>query len=117
VFDKLVIKARGIVGQMTDWRWLGRELRHRRQELGKSGQWVAERAGLSVQNIYAIEQGRSVPPLRTLSAIAEVLGLELLVSLRDPGRRTRRVVLDVSELDPEVRDAVSLLIDELSDRD
>lgn len=55
----------------------GARIQEIRKKQGKSGAWVASKAGLSKTTVYSIEKGLKVPRLSTLTKIAEVLHVTL----------------------------------------
>lgn len=48
-----------------------------REKAGISGNELAKRAGISQPYLWQIEQGEKDPPLSTISAIADALGVPL----------------------------------------
>ncbi|MEO3751653.1 helix-turn-helix transcriptional regulator [Streptomyces sp. B6B3] len=63
---------------------LGRELRARRREAGRTIASVAADAGLSVPYIANLENGRGNPTLAALRRLAAALGGRLEVTLAEP---------------------------------
>lgn len=57
-------------------------LKERRQALGISQVDLAEMAGIGIATVKSIECGKANPSLRTVEALAEVLGLELSLAVR-----------------------------------
>lgn len=55
----------------------GSRLREIRRQQGKSGSWVAIKAGISKTTVYDIEKGLKVPRASTLLKIAEALHVPL----------------------------------------
>ena len=55
----------------------GSKLREIRRQQGKSGSWVAIKAGISKTTVYDIEKGLKVPRTSTLLKIAEALHVPL----------------------------------------
>ena len=60
---------------------IGATILIRRQELGLRQQELADLAEVGINPLVAIERGKGNPSLKTLLRIAEVLGLELRLSL------------------------------------
>lgn len=60
---------------------IGATILIRRQELGLRQQELADLAEVGINTLVAIERGKGNPSLKTLLRIAEVLGLELRLSL------------------------------------
>lgn len=58
-------------------------LKERRQTLGISQVDLAEMAGVGIATVKSIECGKANPSIRTLVSIAEVLGLELTLTLKN----------------------------------
>lgn len=58
-------------------------IKERRVLLGLTQQDLADYAGLSLRIVKSIEVGKGNPSVSTLSKIAEVLGLELLLKVRE----------------------------------
>lgn len=56
---------------------MGSRLREIRKQKGKSGAWVALKAGISKTTVYDIEKGLKVPRLVTLAKIADALHVSL----------------------------------------
>ncbi|MEV0221996.1 helix-turn-helix transcriptional regulator [Streptomyces sp. NPDC050704] len=76
---------------------LGRMLRNRRQEAGRTIASVAMDAGLSVPYIANLENGRGNPTLSALQQLAAALGTRLEIGLPDESE---------GAAEPEVPDAV-----------
>lgn len=57
-------------------------LKERRQALGISQVDLAEMAGVGIATVKSMECGKANPSVRTLESIAEVLGLELSLTLK-----------------------------------
>lgn len=58
-------------------------IKERRALLGLTQQDLADYAGLSLRIIKSIEVGKANPSVATLSKIAEVLGLELRLKVKE----------------------------------
>lgn len=63
---------------------IGQAIRARRKSLDVMQPHLAELAGVSVNTLYKIERGEANPTLAVLFQIAEVLGMELIVSVKQP---------------------------------
>jgi y4mF family transcriptional regulator len=61
---------------------LGETIRSRRKELGITQPHLAELANLSVNTLYKLERGQGNPSLDVLNKLAEVLGLELKLDVK-----------------------------------
>lgn len=58
-------------------------IRERRALLGLTQQDLADYTGLSLRIIKSIESGKGNPSLSTLTKIADVLGLELILKVKE----------------------------------
>ncbi|MCM1031249.1 MAG: helix-turn-helix domain-containing protein [Oscillibacter sp.] len=58
-------------------------IKERRALLGLTQQDLADYAGLSLRIVKSIETGKGNPSVSTLSKIADTLGLELLLKIRE----------------------------------
>jgi transcriptional regulator with XRE-family HTH domain len=65
---------------------LGEKLRQRRELLRLNQAQLAAVADVSVRTIQMVEQAKTSPSLDTLIRLADVLGLEVGLSLKDPGK-------------------------------
>lgn len=54
----------------------------RREYLSLNQQDVAEMAGITARTIYMVESGKGNPSLQTLQKIMAVLGLELIIGIK-----------------------------------
>ena len=63
---------------------IGEQIKQRRQELGITQPHLALLSEISVNTLYKIERGRSNPTVSTLAKIAEVLGLEVKLTVKTP---------------------------------
>jgi y4mF family transcriptional regulator len=61
---------------------LGEDVKNRRKELGITQPHLAELAEISVNTLYKLEKGESNPSLEVLNKLAEVLGMELSLSVK-----------------------------------
>lgn len=61
---------------------IGTTIKLRRKELGISQSILAELAEVSKNTIYKLERGISNPTLDIIEKITDVLGMELIVSIR-----------------------------------
>lgn len=62
---------------------LGNKIKERRGTLGITQPDLAEMAGISVNTLYKIETGQANPTVTVLNKIADVLGLELTMIIRN----------------------------------
>lgn len=64
-------------------------IKERRILLGLTQQDLADYAGLSLRFIKSVETGRGNPSIATLNKIADVLGLEIILKVKeaDPSKR------------------------------
>lgn len=61
-------------------------IKERRALLGLTQQDLADYTGLSLRIIKSIEVGKGNPSMSTLSKIADVLGLEVILKVKEPNR-------------------------------
>lgn len=59
-------------------------LKHRREELGVTQEYLAELAGVGVRTLKKIESGRGNPTVETLGKLAEILGMDLQLVVKKP---------------------------------
>ena len=62
---------------------IGLSLQERRKSLNATKSEIAELAGVSVHSLCNLESGKGNPTLKSLLAVADVLGLELRMSVCD----------------------------------
>jgi len=65
---------------------LGEKLRERRQLLRLNQSDLALVAGVSVRTIQLVEQAKTSPSLDTLIRLANVLGFDVDLRLKEPGK-------------------------------
>ncbi len=58
-------------------------IKERRSILGLTQHDLAEYTGLSVRIIKSIESGKGNPSMSTLSKIADILGLEIIMKVKE----------------------------------
>lgn len=58
-------------------------IKERRNLLGLTQQDLADYTGLSTRIIKSVESGKGNPSLSTLSKIAEILGLEIVLKVKE----------------------------------
>lgn len=61
----------------------GEIIRERRISIGLTQQEVADYAGVSLRMLVGFENGRANPSLKTIEAIADVLGLEVVLKIKE----------------------------------
>ena len=61
---------------------LGKTIKNRRKELKLTQPHLAELAQISTNTLYKLESGQGNPSVEVLSKVAEVLGMELLLSIK-----------------------------------
>jgi transcriptional regulator with XRE-family HTH domain len=64
---------------------IGIAIRERRQVLGVIQPDLAEMAQVSINTLYKIERGEANPSVKVLNKLAEVLGMELSLSIKKLG--------------------------------
>lgn len=62
---------------------IGKMLKQRRKQLGVDQHTLAMLAQMSVNTIVAVERGTTDPSLSTINKLCDVLGLELIVRLKE----------------------------------
>ena len=62
---------------------IGKSIKERRKSLKITQGQLAEVAGISANTLYKIEREQANPRLETLSKIADVLGMELKLTLKN----------------------------------
>ncbi len=65
---------------------LTKNLADRRDVLRITQEHLAELAGVGLRTVKAIESGKSNPTVSTLMKLADVLGLELRLTVKQPNR-------------------------------
>lgn len=63
---------------------IGQIIKARRKELGLTQNTLALLSQVGINTIVSIERGAKSPSLETLTKVAEVLGLEVTLSLKNP---------------------------------
>ncbi|MBK9014576.1 MAG: helix-turn-helix transcriptional regulator [Saprospiraceae bacterium] len=61
---------------------IGESIKQRRKELKITQPHLAELAGVSTNTLYKLERGQGNPSLEVLNKLAEVLGLELKLEVK-----------------------------------
>lgn len=64
---------------------VGKQIKDRRNTLGITQPDLAEMAGISTNTLYKIETGKANPTLEVLNSIAEILGMEITMTVKKPG--------------------------------
>jgi len=59
-----------------------RILKKRRKELGVTQEHLAELSGVGLRTLKALESGKSNPTFKTMSKLADVLGMELKLEVK-----------------------------------
>ncbi len=59
-------------------------IKKRREILGVTQQDLAELSGVGLRTLKALESGKSNPTFETLNKLAEVLGMELKLKVKQP---------------------------------
>ncbi|REL24821.1 XRE family transcriptional regulator [Rhodohalobacter sp. SW132] len=63
---------------------IGKQIKERRDTLGITQPDLAEMSGISVNTLYKIETGQANPTLKVLNKIADILGMELTLTVKKP---------------------------------
>ena len=61
---------------------IGLLIKQRRESLRLRQEDLSELSRVTIKTIHLIEQGKANPSIKTLNKIAEVLGLELLLKIK-----------------------------------
>lgn len=61
-------------------------LKQRREVLGVTQEQLAELSGVGLRTLKALESKKSNPTLETLTKLADVLGMELKLEVKQPKR-------------------------------
>ena len=69
---------------------IGESIKNRRKELGITQPHLAELANVSTNTLYKLERGQGNPSLEVLNKLAEVLGMELKIEVKQPSIQIRR---------------------------
>lgn len=64
---------------------IGKQIKARRNTLSITQPDLAEMAGISTNTLYKIETGKGNPTLGVLNSIAEILGMEITMTVKKPG--------------------------------
>ena len=62
--------------------YLGESIKNRRKELNITQPHLAELAKVSTNTLYKLERGHGNPSLDVLNKLAEVLGMELILKVK-----------------------------------
>ncbi|WP_157609233.1 helix-turn-helix domain-containing protein [Psychroflexus torquis] len=62
---------------------VGKSVKERRKTLRVTQPQVAELADISVNTLYKIERGQANPTLETLTKVADVLGMEVILQVKN----------------------------------
>ncbi|HYC87061.1 MAG TPA: helix-turn-helix transcriptional regulator [Chryseosolibacter sp.] len=62
---------------------LGKVIRERRKSLGITQPHLADLAGVNVNTLYKLERGISNPTIEVLVKIADVLGMEVTLQIKN----------------------------------
>jgi transcriptional regulator with XRE-family HTH domain len=63
---------------------IGKQIKERRDTLGITQPDLAEMADISINTLYKIETGQGNPTVKVLNKIAEILGMELTLTVKKP---------------------------------
>ena len=63
---------------------IGKTIKKRRKDLRITQPDLSELAGISVTTVYKIETGEANPTLDVIRKIADVLGLQLVMEIKEP---------------------------------
>lgn len=85
LFRKLSLNLQQNHSIMLD-KWLGETIRKRRKSLKITQPYLADLANISVNTLYKIERGEANPTIDILKKIADVLGLEIKLEIKQTGK-------------------------------
>jgi transcriptional regulator with XRE-family HTH domain len=63
---------------------LNKILKERRDVLGITQEYLAEMSGIGLRTLKALESGKANPTFETLNKLADVLGMELKLEIKQP---------------------------------
>lgn len=63
---------------------IGEKIKERRDTFGITQPDLAEMSGISVNTLYKIETGQANPTVKVLNKIADILGMELIMTVKKP---------------------------------
>lgn len=63
---------------------IGKKIKERRDTFGITQPDLAEMADISVNTLYKIETGQANPTVNVLNKIADILGMELILTVKKP---------------------------------
>lgn len=63
---------------------IGKRIKERRDTFGITQPDLAEMSGISVNTLYKIETGQANPTVKVLNKIADILGMELILTVKKP---------------------------------
>jgi transcriptional regulator with XRE-family HTH domain len=64
---------------------LSQELRIRQEQLDVPQEYLADLSGVGLRTIKSFERGKANPRLETLTKLSEILGMELVWTIRKTG--------------------------------
>jgi len=63
---------------------IGKQIKERRKVLRITQPDLAEMAGISINTLYKIERGQANPTIQIVNKIAEILGMEIKIEVKQP---------------------------------
>jgi len=63
---------------------IGQQIKERRKVLRITQHDLAEMAGISINTLYKIERGQANPTIQMVNKIAEILGMEIKIEVKQP---------------------------------
>jgi len=63
---------------------IGKQIKERRKVLRITQPDLAEMAGISINTLYKIERGQANPTIQIVYKIAEILGMEIKIEVKQP---------------------------------
>lgn len=68
--------------KISDMSSFGREIKHRRKELGYTQAYVSECSGLSASFLSNLENGKETVEMGKALKVVQLLGMDLIISIR-----------------------------------
>jgi transcriptional regulator with XRE-family HTH domain len=65
---------------------IGKQIKERRKVLRITQPDLAEMAGISINTLYKIERGQANPTVDILNKVADILGMEIKLEVKQPRR-------------------------------
>jgi len=63
---------------------IGKQIKERRKVLRITQPDLAEMAGISINTLYKIERGQANPTIQMVNKIADIIGMEIKIEVKQP---------------------------------